>query len=284
MKGFIPVLKIPGPTSHDVVAGVRRALGVKAGHLGTLDPAAAGVLVVALGGATRLTPYLIEHDKWYRAVIVLGAATDTADALGRVTRRLDASGIGEAAVRAAVAGLAGERMQVPPAASAVKVGGEELYKAFRRGVERAAPARRIVVHASRLVRWRPGARAEVTVDLHVSSGTYVRVLAEDVGRVLGVPAILGALLRVSVGPFWLDEAVTAEEAGRGEGLLPPGFPFAQGPRHDVTPAMAEHLRHGRPVGAASSPQGLSAAFSNGDLVAIGRRDDDLWRPVTVLSD
>lgn len=284
MKGFIPVLKIPGPTSHDVVAEVRRALGVKAGHLGTLDPAAAGVLVVALGGATRLTPYLIEHDKCYRAVIVLGVATDTADALGRVTRRQDASGIGEAAVRAAVAGLGGERMQVPPAASAVKVDGEALYKAFRRGVERSAAARRIVVRASRLVRWHPGARAEATVDLRVSSGTYVRVLAEDLGGMLGVPAMLGALLRVSVGPFHLAQAVTAEEAGRGEGLLPPGFPFADGPRHDVTPLAADHLRHGRAVAAASSPQGLSAAFSNGDLVAIGRRDDDLWRPLTVISD
>lgn len=284
MNGFIPILKIPGPTSHDVVAAVRRALDVKAGHLGTLDPAAAGVLVVAVGKATRLTPYLIEHDKWYRAVIVLGAATDTADALGRVTGRGDASRVAKGALAEAVAGLVGERMQVPPAASAVKVGGEPLYKAFRRGEVRTAPARRVTVWQAKLVSFEPGEMAQATLDLHVSSGTYVRALAEDVGRTMSLPSMLGALLRVSVGPFHLTGAVTLEEASRGEGLLDPGFPFRDGPRRDVTADESDHVRHGRAIAAGSSPQGLSAAFSNGDLVAIGRRDDDVWRPLTVISE
>lgn len=281
--GFVPVLKVPGPTSHDIVDRVRRQLSVRCGHLGTLDPAASGVLVLALGRATRLAAYLKDQPKTYRAIVRLGLRTDTGDLTGRPLEERRADGTAAQDAAQALAGLVGRRRHRPPASSAVKVGGEPLYKAFRRGEAPVAPLREIEVRNALLVAFEGGPYALATVDLEVSSGTYIRTLAEEFGAALGLPATLEALLRVQVGPFGIDDAVTVEEASSGAGRLPAGFPFRQGPRVVLDREGLENCRHGRPIRVlAALPEGTLPAFFEGSLVAMGLKEGESWRPVTVL--
>src|SRR6266511_467228 len=218
-------------TSHGVVARVRRLAGQRrVGHGGTLDPPATGVLVLALGRATRLLPFLPMEPKRYLARVAFGAETDTLDATGTVTATAEAGGLDEAAVRAALAGFLGPQLQVPPMVSAVKVGGERLYAKARRGesVERAA--RPIVVHQLELLAFDPGPIDRggnkrppgpprgseglagppgppqstgplATIAVTCSGGTYVRSLAADLGRALGTLAHLAELRRTAAGRF-----------------------------------------------------------------------------------
>jgi tRNA pseudouridine55 synthase len=202
VDGVLVCDKPAGMTSHDVVARVRRLAGQRrVGHGGTLDPPATGVLVLALGRATRLLPFLPMEPKRYLARIAFGAETDTLDASGTVTATVAAAGVDEAAVRGALRGFLGPQQQVPPMVSAVKVGGERLYAKARRGesVERAT--RSIVVHALELVDFAGGERPEATVEVTCSGGTYVRSLAADLGRRLGTLAHLAALRRTAAGQF-----------------------------------------------------------------------------------
>lgn len=280
--GFLTVLKVPGPTSHDVVQGVRRRLGLKAGHLGTLDPAAAGVLVVAVGAATRLTAHLAGYKKGYRSEIWLGLSTDSLDLEGAVTAEADASRVRLEPVLEALRSLLGERDQRPPMASAVKVGGQPLHRAYRRGETIEAPPRKITVHKAELVEFRAGARAEVVVDWEVSSGTYVRVLAEELGAALGLPALLGTLLRTSVGPFSLTDAVPLDEVAPGR-ILPMATAFHGAPRVDLSEHDRQMVLHGRPVKVDGAlPDGKIPAFYHGELLAMGEKGGDVWRPSTVL--
>jgi tRNA pseudouridine55 synthase len=202
VDGVLVCDKPAGMTSHDVVARVRRLAGQRrVGHGGTLDPPATGVLVLALGRATRLLPFLPMEPKRYLARIAFGAETDTLDASGTVTATVAAADVDEAAVRGALRGFLGPQQQVPPMVSAVKVGGERLYAKARRGesVERAT--RSIVVHALELVDFAGGERPEATVEVTCSAGTYVRSLAADLGRRLGTLAHLAALRRTAAGQF-----------------------------------------------------------------------------------
>lgn len=205
-------------TSHDVVARCRKLLGTrKIGHSGTLDPMATGVLVLGVGAATRLTTYLTGLDKVYRARIRFGTETDSLDADGTVTAHHDMS-VDHDAVVAAAAQLTGEIDQVPPMVSAIKIDGRRLHELAREGVEVERPARRVRVDRFELqptddpLEW----EAEVAC----SSGTYVRVLAADLGRLLGGGAHLVALRRRSVGPFTLDDAVALDDVGP-DALLAP---------------------------------------------------------------
>jgi len=209
--GVVNVLKPPGMTSHDVVACLRRWLGMKAGHGGTLDPGAAGVLVVALGRATRLLGFLLEGTKEYRAEVVLGARTATGDAASPVEEGADASRIGRPEVEEAVVSLTGELEQVPPMTSALKHGGVPLYRLARRGEEVPRRPRRVTVYSARVVEFEPGRRARVLVDLTCSRGTYVRTWAQALGEVLGVGGYVGFLVRTRAGPFRLEDARTLEE-------------------------------------------------------------------------
>jgi len=245
--GFINLLKPPGMTSHDAVAFVRRQLGLtRVGHLGTLDPAAAGVLPISVGRATRLFDYAGKSEKAYRAELAFGLTTDTLDGEGKVTATADASELTETRVRELLAGMLGEREQVPPAFSAAQVDGKRLHELARKGVRVTAPPRRVVFSQLDLVEFRPGRRARAMVDVVCSAGTYIRVLADDLGRAAGCGAYLDFLLRTRSGRFVLTETVTLEELAaaceREEAeahLLPPDWPLSELPRVDlVAPATA----------------------------------------------
>ena len=208
--GVLLVDKPAGPTSHDVVGWVRRGLKIRrVGHCGTLDPAATGLLVVAVGAATKLVPYLTGQDKSYRARIVLGRSTTTADAQGETVAETPCPEGLEAEVAAAVEALHGTQQLAPPAYSAVHVDGKRAHELARAGESVELATRPMTVHASELHEVvRRGSEIEVSVTFAVSKGTYIRSLAEALGQRLGVPAHLGALHRISSG----DMALSHERA------------------------------------------------------------------------
>jgi tRNA pseudouridine55 synthase len=203
-EGLVVVYKPRGVTSHDVVDGVRRILGTKkVGHAGTLDPMAQGVLVLGVGRATRLLRYLSGLDKEYEGTGVLGVETDTLDADGEIVRTAPVE-VSRETVEKAMGALVGEIDQVPPAYSAVKVGGERLYKSARRGEAVEAEPRQVRVDSFELTRFEP---PEFDFAVRCSTGTYVRSLVADVGAAVGSGAHLSRLVRTRVGPFGLDKAV-----------------------------------------------------------------------------
>jgi len=209
----LAVYKPRGMTSHDVVDRVRRILGIRrVGHSGTLDPAAEGVLVLGAGAATRVLRFLGSFPKEYVGLWVGGEATDTYDAEGRVVERREIVELADRDLYAAFAALVGPLRQRPPRYAAVRVGGRRLYDLARAGVDVEPPEREVYVYAAKVcspvVR---GGRAEAGFAVRVSPGTYVRSLAVDVGKLLGIPAHLGALVRLRSGGFTLAEAWTLAE-------------------------------------------------------------------------
>ncbi|HLG68387.1 MAG TPA: tRNA pseudouridine(55) synthase TruB [Acidimicrobiales bacterium] len=203
--GLVVVDKEPGWTSHDVVARCRRVFGQRrVGHAGTLDPDATGVLLVGLGRVTRLLRFLGALPKAYVADIVLGVATDTLDASGAVVGEWDMAGIGLEEARSAASRLTGPIDQVPPMVSSVKVGGRRLHALARQGLEVERPARRVTVHRFDLAEG--GEPGVLRAEIECSSGTYVRVLASDLGAALGGGAHVRNLRRQAVGSFSVAEA------------------------------------------------------------------------------
>jgi len=205
VTGLVVVDKEAGWTSHDVVARCRRTFGQRrVGHAGTLDPDATGVLLVGLGRATRLMRFLTALPKTYQAEVVLGTATSTLDASGEVIGTWDMDSVGLAEVRAAAEALTGPIEQVPPMVSAVKVGGRRLHALAREGIEVDRPARPVTVHRFDVD---PGPEPGVfRVEVSCSSGTYVRVLAADLGTAVGGGAHLRNLRRTSIGSFSVEDA------------------------------------------------------------------------------
>jgi len=205
VTGLVVVDKEAGWTSHDVVARCRRIFGQRrVGHAGTLDPDATGVLLVGLGRATRLMRFLTALPKTYQAEVVLGTATSTLDASGEVIGTWDMDSVGLAEVRAAAEALTGPIEQVPPMVSAVKVGGRRLHALAREGIEVDRPARPVTVHRFDVD---PGPEPGVfRVEVSCSSGTYVRVLAADLGTAVGGGAHLRNLRRTSIGSFSVGDA------------------------------------------------------------------------------
>lgn len=288
MDGVLNLLKPPGMTSHDVVDFVRRTLGVRrAGHTGTLDPGAAGVLPVCVGRSTRVSEYLLGCDKAYRALMVLGVTTDSHDAQGRVLATADASGIGREDVERALAGFRGTILQVPPMISAARVGGERLYRLARQGRTVERQPREVTVSTLELVAWRPGPRPAAYLDIVCSKGTYVRTLCHDLGRVLGCGAYLHFLVRTAHGPFRQEDSVTLEElaeaAAQGQPeryLIPAARALSFLPGVTLRPEEARRVAHGMPPfprGAAelavSGPLAgrlVRLCSPAGDLVAIAR--------------
>ena len=210
VNGLVVVDKEAGWTSHDVVARCRRIFGQKrVGHAGTLDPDATGVLLVGLGRATRLMRFLTALPKTYEAEVVLGASTTTLDASGEVTNTWDMSETSLAEVREAAAGLTGEIEQVPPMVSAVKVGGRRLHALAREGIEVDRAARPVTVYRFDVSHGTgPGV---FRMEVECSSGTYVRVLAADLGAALGGGAHLRNLRRTRIGSFTTDDARLVDE-------------------------------------------------------------------------
>jgi tRNA pseudouridine55 synthase len=237
--------KPTGPTSHDVVDRVRRALATRrAGHTGTLDPFASGVLAVCVGKATRLARFLAGGEKAYRATLRLGFATTTDDLRGEPLGPAAAVSIDRETVERACRALTGPIRQVPPAYSARRVAGRRLYELARRGLEVEREATDVTVHAFDVV---DVAGDLVDVEVRCSPGTYVRALARDVGAALGVGAHLTALRRTRTGAFSLDQAVdgSAPSPAWRESVLPLGALLADLPEVRVGPDGVAALRHGR---------------------------------------
>lgn len=285
----MPVAKAAGPTSHDVVATVRRALGgVRTGHLGTLDPFADGVLVVVAGRATRLARFAGAWSKTYEGVMRLGVTTDTDDAAGTPVATSEGwRGLTADAVIAALARFRGTFAQRPPAFSAVKVAGERAYRRARRGEAVAPTARPVTVFALELSRLElPAAGFRATV----SGGTYLRSLARDVGEALGCGAHLAALTRTAVGPFTLADAVAPESVTPAD-LRPGAVLVGDLPHRELDPDERAAVVHGRTLphaGAGSGEQGAGneegwvALFHDGELIAVADVMEGMLRPRVVV--
>jgi len=262
--GVLLVHKPPGMTSHDAVDRVRRTLGIKkVGHAGTLDPMASGLLVMGIGRATRLLRFLSDLDKEYEGTGKLGVETDTLDAEGQVTRKSDVD-VGESDLTVAMKSLTGEFDQVPPAFSAVQVGGERLYKAARRGEPVEARPRPVRVDRFELERFSPP-----NFDFRVvcSSGTYVRSLVADVGTNTGPGAHLTRLTRTRIGHFKLSNATKPDEV---TDPLPLEMAVVHLPRMDLSEDEAVAARYGRPLGPPDAPGFHAAVDPAGRLVGIYR--------------
>ena len=183
----------------------------KAGHTGALDPLATGVLPICLGEATKFSQFLLDSDKHYRSTFVLGVATETGDCDGDILSEADASTLTQNQIESAIEAFRGEIQQIPSMYSALKHNGQPLYKLARQGIEVERQARTINIYKYEIVDFRPGPRAELDVEVHVSKGTYVRTLAEDLGAALGCGAHVSALHRHIAGPFTEQETMTLPE-------------------------------------------------------------------------
>ncbi len=209
VDGFLVVDKPVGLSSHDVVNRVRRILGTKkVGHTGTLDPFATGVLPIAVGEATKAIQFLDEGHKTYDAVIRLGVSTDTLDITGTVLQQQDATAVTRELLQQQMISLTGEISQLPPMYSAIKQGGQPLYKLARKGIEVERQTRRVVVRSFKLLEF---VSPLVTVCVDCSRGTYVRTLADDLGQLLGCGACLTELRRTVSGPFRLEHSMSLEQ-------------------------------------------------------------------------
>ncbi len=265
--GILLVDKPGGITSHDVVSRARRALGTrKVGHAGTLDPMATGLLVLGVEGATRLLTYIVGADKTYAATILLGVSTDSDDADGVETARVDASAVADDAIALGVAALTGEIDQVPSTVSAIKVGGRRAYDLARAGEQVELKARRVTVSRFDVLatRRRDGV-IELDVVVDCSSGTYIRALARDLGRTLGVGGHLTALRRTRIGSFDVTGAAPVDDIAEERLVSPATAASVVVGAIAVGADEARDLRHGKridgggrltgPVAAAIDPEG-----------------------------
>ncbi|MBO3731201.1 tRNA pseudouridine(55) synthase TruB [Glycomyces niveus] len=290
--GLIVVDKPQGITSHGVVSRMRRICGTrKVGHGGTLDPMATGVLIVAVGKATKLLTYVSGLDKSYAATIRLGQATVTDDAEGEVIASADASAVADAAIRDGLAAMTGEIDQVPSAVSAVKVDGQRAYKRVREGETVELKARRVTIASIEVLAIRrEGEFVDVDVDVSCSSGTYIRAIARDLGDVLSVGGHLTALRRTRIGGFGIDVAATLEalaersEAGEPLGALAMGEAAARlMPTRTATDAEAKALSYGKALDPAGIEGRYAVLSEAGDLLAVMTERDGKAKPETVFA-
>jgi tRNA pseudouridine55 synthase len=286
VDGVVVIDKPAGMTSHDIVNRVRRVFATKkVGHAGTLDPDATGVLVLGLGRATRFLMYSQAAPKRYTAVARFGATTTTQDASGDIVSSRSAAHLDRATVADAAESLVGEIAQVPPMVSAVKVGGERLYRKARRGEEIDRPPRRVTVYELELTSFEPGPQPRATLDVRCSAGTYVRTLVHDLGEQLGCGAHLGSLCRTEAGGFTLEDAVTLEQLSP-ESLRPLEEVVRPLSRMDLDDEDARAVGDGKaiPAGAAVPEGDLRALFANARLMAVYRRVGDVLKAETVVGD
>jgi tRNA pseudouridine55 synthase len=272
--------KPEGITSHDVVQRVRRALGIRsAGHTGTLDPFATGLLVVLLGRATRLARFVEAQAKTYHAVARLGIRTDTDDRTGEVLEERPVERLDAGEVRRALKGFLGPGRQRPPAYSAKHVDGERSYRLARRG-ETVVPAEvAVMVHAVEWLRWTP---PELEFRITASAGTYIRAVARDLGAALGVGGHLSALRREAIGELRVEDAVPLDAVGF-ESVRSPASVLGHLPAVPLDAAGRGHAVHGRMVPeSAGEPGELARLMAGEELVAVARRESEGWAPVVVL--
>lgn len=289
-SGILLVDKPVGISSHGAVAAVRRGLGTrKVGHAGTLDPAASGLLVMGIGAGTRLLTYLVGLDKSYRATIRLGVATDTEDAAGVVIARpgceadIDVAGL--------LPEFTGAQRQRPSSVSAIKVAGRRAYQRVRAGEDVELAEREVTIHDLSLADARPGSQegvpvVDVDVVTTVSSGTYIRALARDLGLRLGTVAHLTSLRRTAVGPFGLDRAVAIADLTPGTPLLPLGGVARQVlPVVTIAPEEVAAVRFGQRIPAvsveAAAARSTALLDPAGELLAVAQVLDGRWRYLMV---
>lgn len=271
--------KPAGVTSHDVVSLARRATGERRiGHHGTLDPFATGLLVLLVGRATRLAQFMEGEPKTYLATIRLGAETDTDDVDGSVIR--EASLPTEEAVDAAIAQLTGRIMQTPPAFSAKQVGGVRAYSAARRGRPVELKPAPVVVHE-----WVVESRTadEIVARIACGGGTYIRSLARDLGVLTGSAAHLASLRRLSSGPLHVNAANSVDQIREGDTRFL--SPLDAMPALEPVVLNADQLRelaHGRALSATTDASIVAFVAADGTVVAVGRREGELWKPSVVL--
>ena len=278
-------------TSNQALQRVKNLFDAnKAGHTGALDPLATGVLPICLGEATKFSQFLLDSDKHYRSTFTLGMATETGDRDGNCISEADASGLTQDQIERAIDGFRGDIQQIPSMYSALKVNGQPLYKLARQGIEVEREARDITVSNYEILDFRPGRRAELDVELHVSKGTYVRSLAEDLGQVLGCGAHVSALHRHIAGPFTDTQTMllpdlevlreTCQPADLDHLLKPMDIAVADRMAVELTDIVAQYFQMGQEV---ISTQ----AFRNGqegDIVRVFREGGTFLGVATVTEE
>jgi tRNA pseudouridine55 synthase len=291
ITGAMVVDKPVGMTSHDVVKVIRGGTGIRrAGHTGTLDPRASGVLVVLIGPAVRLSEYLSASDKRYQAIIRFGVATDTYDTEGKqVGETKSVDHITESDFQQLLRDYEGKIAQVPPAHSAIKVNGQKAYDLARRGEDVELEPRIVDVYNLELLEWAP---PEAVIDVYASSGTYVRSLANDLGNDLEVGAHLTGLRRTKNGQFTLRDAVrlqelrdSFEEGDWYKHLIPAAETLADWHTIELTPEDAEKIKHGHRIPAEPGSSGWARGLSEqGDLIALLEvpEGEEFWQPRKVF--
>lgn len=289
ISGVLVIDKPVGLTSHDIVQIIRKGTNIRrAGHTGTLDPRASGVLVILIGPAVRLSEYVSASDKRYQAVVRLGATTDTYDADGRVLSSSPVN-VTENQFMDALDSFVGEIEQVPPPYSAVKVKGRKAYDMAREGEEVELQPRKIQVYSLELLEWEP---PEAVIDVYCSSGTYVRSLAHDLGEMLGCGAHLVGLRRTKSGRFTLRDAVSLRKLREAfddgswyQYLIPAAEALSDWPAIELTPESADAVRHGHRVPAEDNLSKMARGINEqGELVALLELDAETneWQPKKVF--
>jgi tRNA pseudouridine55 synthase len=280
--GLLLVDKPAGLTSHAVVDRVRGALGTRRiGHAGTLDPFATGLLILLVGRATRLLPFLDAEPKVYRATIRFGVQTTTDDPEGEPI--LEAPPPDQKVVERAISSLTGHLLQRPPAFSAKRVGGMRAYKAARRGEPLSLEPVGVTVFEWRIL---SHDGADLNVEIHCSGGTYVRALARDLGEASASAAHLAALRRMRSGRFDVSDARTLQDVQRGDfELISPTTAVGQLPRRTLDDLDARRVTHDQIVSApAETTDEVVALCHQDELIAVAVRDGDAWRPKVVMRD
>jgi tRNA pseudouridine55 synthase len=287
MRGVLNVNKPSGISSYDVIRRIKRLLSsasaignrratIPLGHAGTLDPLASGVLLVLVGEATKVSRFLLSLPKEYVAGVLFGRRTDTDDITGKTLDERPVRDLTAESVRVALGRFTGEIEQVPPAFSALKQDGEPLYRLARRGEEVKPRSRKVTVYESELLDWQP---STATIRYRVSSGTYVRALARDLGALAGTEATLASLIRTKVGQFAVEDAVdpdSLDAATLPARLIPIDAALAGMPRVTVSAVQARHLHQGKVV----SGIGGQAPEGTGSF-ALARTDDRSFLAVVV---
>lgn len=280
LGGVLCVDKPLGITSHDVVNRIRRVASLRrVGHAGTLDPLATGVLLLCLGRSTRLIEYLVGHDKVYETTVRLGQTTTTYDAEGDIVAERPFTHLTLTQIQEALAPFRGEIQQQPPLYSAIKQGGQPLYKLARQGKEDVErPYRPVTIHELTLIDWEP---PHLSLRVSCSSGTYIRSLGYDLGEALGCGGHLSALRRLAVGDFTVETAVPLDQLSPENitsYLLPPDTAVQHLPRIDLPETVAADILQGKPIAITNSTSAeLARAYGpDNQFLGIITAEDEQW--------
>lgn len=283
LDGALVINKPRGPTSHDIVQKVRKIFGVKVGHTGTLDPMANGVLILVLGRATRLTRFFQTNDKEYLASIRLGITTDTFDQEGKIIKEAPVPQIPPEQAHQTLSQFIGNISQQAPMFSAIKLGGKRLYKLARQNQHVTPPWRTITIYRIVL---KKQSRKIWELDVHCSSGTYIRSLAHDIGQALGCGAHLQKLCRTRSGNFEISQAIDSDqiESQWNHSFFPLEMLLPELPRVDLDDQQSQEVRHGLDISRPKTyEKDFFRLFQGNNLIAIGKStENQLIHPIVVL--